>query len=59
MNSHITIVNNVSQNLSIVHDMLIDYAKTGVINEDIEDIFELERFEKDGLIKIIVNFKED
>lgn len=57
--SNITIVNNTNQNISIIHDYLIDYAKTGIIHDDICDLFDLLRIQhEDGSIKVILDFKE-
>ena len=54
-NRNIFIVNN-CEDLSIVHDYLIQFAKSGIIHEDIIDIFSLKRITDGESVKIIVNW---
>jgi hypothetical protein len=58
-NKNITIANNSGADLAVIHNHLIEYAKTEIIHDDIADLLSLERFVDGENVKIIVNFLED
>lgn len=50
---NLIIVNNTSEDIRLVRNYIVEFAKTGVIHEDIIDIFDLVKIDN----KVIVNFK--
>jgi len=54
----VIIVNNTGENISLIHSAIVEYANTGIINDELADIFKLERIETESEIRVIVNLLE-
>lgn len=53
----ITIVNNTGTNFDkIFHDAFIEYAKTGILSEEISDLFAVKIVHEFDVTKVIVNW---
>ncbi len=55
-NAKLVVVNNTGADLGAVHPLIIEFAETGEIHEDIADIFHLKSIEVNGERRVVVEF---
>ena len=53
------IVNNTGANIDLFIPAFTEFSKTGVLVEDIEDLFSVEKIIVDDEVRIIVEFLDD
>lgn len=52
-------VNNTNQDIKVVMPYFHEFNKTGVLSEDVSDLFSVKTLVENGVKKIIIDFSDD